>query len=199
MLFRSKRVAVSIGPGHGNSDDVWTVDVETGALARLTFSNGNGNYYPIWSYDGRRIAFSSDRAHQGIYFKNADGSGDEEPLHPRARPELPADWSRDGSTLAITQNFPSTDIVTVSWPDRKETPFETNASCPVFSADGRWIAYTVLLPGSPPQILVRPVSGGGGKLQITSERGAYPIWTDRGMVFMNLRRSCPSTSRPSPR
>ena len=184
----AKRVAVSIGPGHGNSDDVWTVDVETGALTRLTFGNGNGNYYPIWSSDGRRIAFSSDRAHQGIYFKNADGSGEEEPLHPHARPELPADWSRDGSTLAITQNFPSTDIVTVSWPDRKETPFESNASCPVFSPDGRWIAYTVLLPGSPSQILVRPVSGAGGKLQITSERGAYPIWTDQGLVFMNDKK-----------
>jgi eukaryotic-like serine/threonine-protein kinase len=183
-----KHVAVSIGPGHGNSDDVWTVDVETGALTRLSFGDGNGNYYPIWSNDGRRIAFSSDRAHQGIYLRNADGSGEEEPLHPNARPELPADWSRDGSSIAVTQNFPTTDILTVSWPDRKETPFEPNASCPVFSPDGRWIAYTVLAPGSPSQILVRPVSGAGGKVQITSDRGAYPIWTDQGLVFMNDKK-----------
>jgi serine/threonine-protein kinase len=183
-----KHLAVSIGPGHGNSDDVWTVDLETGALARLTFGNGNGNYYPIWANDGRRIAYSSDRAHQGIYLKNADGTGEEEPLQPDARPELPADWSRDGAMLAITRNFPSTDIFTVSLPDRKEAPFEPGASCPVFSPDGRWIAYNVLAPGNPPQVLVKPVSGAGGKVQVTSDRGAFPVWTDRGVVFMSVKR-----------
>ena len=164
------------------------MDLETGSLARLTFGNGSGNYYPVWSNDGRRIAYSSDRAHQGIYLKNADGTGNEEPLQSTARPQLPADWSRDGSTLAVTQNFPSTDILLVGMSDRKETPFELAASCPVFSPDGRWIAYNVLVPGNPPQVLVRPASGGGGKVQITSDRGAYPIWTDRGIIFMNLKK-----------
>jgi len=179
-----RRLAVSIGPGHGHSDDVWTVDLETGALARLTFANGNGNYYPVWSNDGRRIAYSSDRAHQGIYLKNADGSGEEEPLQPTAQPELPADWSRDGSLLAITKNFPTTDILLVAMAERKETPFEPTAYCPSFSPDGRWVAYTVTIPGTPTQILVRPVSGPGGKLQITSDRGSFPVWTDRGLYFM---------------
>ncbi|HSB35463.1 MAG TPA: protein kinase, partial [Thermoanaerobaculia bacterium] len=91
-----KRIAVTIGPGHGNADDVWICDLATGALARLTFGDGNGNYSPVWSPDGRRVAYGSDRAHQGVYLKNADGSGEEEPLQPDARPELPQDWSRDG-------------------------------------------------------------------------------------------------------
>jgi Tol biopolymer transport system component len=101
-----------------------------------------------------------------------------------ALPELPADWSRDGSILAITRNFPSTDLAVVSWPDRKETPFEKSAYGASFSPDGRWVAYGVLAPGNSPQILVKPVSGTGGKVQITSDRGAYPVWTDGGLVFM---------------
>ncbi len=78
------RLAVSIGPGHGHSDEVWICDIATGAVRRLTFGDGNGNYYAVWSPDGKRLAYTTDRAHQGIFFKNADGSGQEEPLRPEA-------------------------------------------------------------------------------------------------------------------
>ena len=183
-----KRLAVTIGPGHGNSDDIWTVDLETGALTRLTIGDGNGNYYPVWSNDGRRIAYSSDRAHQGIWLRSADGSGVEEPFRPDARPELPSDWSRDGARFAITKNFPSTDVNILSLRDQKATLFEPGGASPVFSPDGKWVAYTVVSPGSPSQIVVQPAAGSGGKVQITSDRGVFPVWTDRGLYFHNNKR-----------
>jgi serine/threonine-protein kinase len=185
-----KRLALTIGPGHGHGDEIWTCDVETGALTRLTFGDDNGNYYPVWSPDARRLAYSSDRGHQGIYFKNSDGSGDETPLHPQARPDLPSDWSRDGSMLAITRNFPAGSALTVSLRGGKEAPSENAeenaAATPVFSPDGRWIAYTALASaGSPAQVIVKPLSGQGGKIQITSDGGAFPVWTDREIIFMS--------------
>ena len=181
-----KRIAVSIGPGHGNADDVWICDIDTGALTRLTFGDGNGNYYAVWSPDGKRLAYTSDRAHQGIWFKNADGSGEEEPLHPDARPQLPQDWSRDGSRLVINQGFPVSDTLLVSLSDRKDVPFEPLAFAAVLSPDGDWIAYNAQSSAtSPPQTFVRPVSGTGGKSQIGSEFGTFPVWTDREIVYLS--------------
>ena len=184
-----KRLAFSIGPGHGNSDDVWTCEIDTGALARLTFGDGNGNYCPVWSPDGKRVAFSSDRAHQGTFFKNSDGSGEETPLQAEARPQLPQDWARDGSRLAIINGFPNSDILTVNLSDRREQVLKQNAGAGVFSPDGRWIAYTTLVSaGTPPQIVVEPADGSGGKVQITSDVGAFPVWTDHELIFLSRRK-----------
>ena len=181
-----KQVAVTIGLGHGNRDDVWICEIASGALRRLTFGDENGNYLPVWSPDGRRVAYSTDRGHQGIYWKNSDGTGNEEPLQPDARPDTPTDWSRDGATLAITKNFPTTDLWTVSLGNRKESPFEKNATASVFSPDGRWIAYTVLpTADSPSQVLVKPLAGAGGKIQVTSDQGAFPVWTDKELIFLS--------------
>jgi serine/threonine-protein kinase len=178
-----KRVAFSIGPGRGKDDDVWTCDLETGALARLTF--GGTNYYPVWSHDGRKIAYSSDRAHQGIFLKASDGSGEEEPLRPEARPELPADFSPDGATLALMKNFPNTDLFLFDFASRQERPFETDASMPSYSPDGRWIAFVARGPGGLPQIVVRPASGSGGRLQITPDSGSSPVWCGREIFFID--------------
>ena len=41
--------------------DVWITDVSTGATRNLTPDAGN-NFYPVWSPDGRSLAFYSDRA-----------------------------------------------------------------------------------------------------------------------------------------
>ena len=194
-----KRLAVTIGPGHGNGDDVWICDIATGALSRLTFGDGNGNYYPVWAPDGKRVAFGSDRGHQGVYFKKTDGSGEEEPLLPVARAQLPQDWSRDGSILALTQGFPNTDILTVSLRDRRETVFEPTAFTPVFSPDGRWMAFNAQAAGASPQVVVKPVAQPGGKIQITSSWGTFPVWTDREIVYLlDNRRVVAVEARTNP-
>jgi hypothetical protein len=64
-----KRVAVSI------DGQIWLCDLSRGTLTRFTF-DGNANNRPVWTPDGKRIAFYSNK--EGIlnlFWQLADGSG----------------------------------------------------------------------------------------------------------------------------
>ena len=58
------------------------------------------------------------------------------------------------------------------------TPSDENV--PMFSPDGRWIAYRSNESGTD-EIYVRPFPAGrGGKWQISTGGGLYPIWSNNG-------------------
>ncbi len=58
---------------------------------------------------------------------------------------------------------------------------------PVFSRDGRWIAYLSNETGRP-EVYVRPFPGPGGKWEISTEGGSYAFWSRDGreLFFMTL-------------
>ena len=80
--------------------DIWTWDVERETLQRLTFGP-DINFSPIWSPDGRQVAFSSgpDNARE-VYWQASDGSGSPESLTSDTPDStMPFDFSPDGTTL----------------------------------------------------------------------------------------------------
>ena len=170
------RLAVTVGPGtSGGVGDVWVYTLPTQSLNRLTF--GGTAAYPLWTPDGRFIAFN-DSSEGAIVKKAADGSGAVERVTPTdTSPVLPGSWSPDGRTLAYTRLGPTSDVYLIS-PGEEARLFEKDASGPVFSPDGRWIAYAQ--PGSgKPNLFVRPVSG-EGKWQLSPGFAGYPRWSGDG-------------------
>jgi Tol biopolymer transport system component len=115
----------------------------------------------------------------------ADGSGATERLTTSENILVLGSWSPDGQALAFTELDATTgwDIWIMELRgDRKPQPFlqtPANESGPIFSPDGRWVAYWSDESGRS-EIYVRPFPGPGGKVQISTEGGTEPMWARNG-------------------
>jgi serine/threonine-protein kinase len=181
-----RRLAVTIiGPfGEGN---IWVYDlaVQTPPL-QLTFRDHNT--FPVWSADGRRIAFLSFASSAfRVLTINPDGSGlQPDTLVANQPPSLPLDWSPDGSSLLMNRQsslwlFRVKEKKAEPW---LQTPFaEYGAS---MSPDGRWVAYASSQAGSA-NIWVRPFPGPGAPVRVSSGGGLDPVWSHDGreLFFTN--------------
>src|SRR5207253_94258 len=58
--------------------DLWLIDLLRGTNTRFTFDDTHNETNPVWSPDGSRVVFSSNKAGNGdLYEKSANGSGEE--------------------------------------------------------------------------------------------------------------------------
>jgi hypothetical protein len=186
-------VAHDAGDPQALSVDVWVRDLARGTESRFTFGP-NVNDFPVWSPDGRHIAFRTiGQGKSALAQKAVDGSGeqllDDSPLEKRAD-----DWSRDSRYIIEEVTDPRTnkDIWVLPMTDGKpgkpfpflQSPF--NEAHAKLSPDGKWLAYTsdetnrneVYVQ----EFAVSPAgrSAGSGKWQISTSGGSRPIWSRQG-------------------
>src|SRR5262249_48491106 len=151
----AKRVAVQ----QVSYQDIAVVDVLRGTSTKLTF-DGKHNDFPVWSPDGMKIAFASDRAgHMDLYEHNADGSGEDRLLYQYDQDKIPSSWSPDGRFLLFESRDPKTldDLWILSLDDHKAIPYlrtEFSETQAMFSPDGQWVAYVSW--ESNPEVFLRP-------------------------------------------
>ncbi len=176
-----KRLAVGRLDPATDTRDIWVLDLARGVSSRFTFDKGD-DLNPVWSPDGSRIAFSSDRTgKRDIYWKAASGAGADELLLASEGSKSLEDWSADGRLLLFNLNNTEVHAVPVSG-DRKpypvlKAPF-TQAHVRL-SPDGRWIAYSSTESGRL-EVFVQNFPPAGGKWQISNSGGTEPSWRGDG-------------------
>ncbi|MCP3982240.1 MAG: hypothetical protein GY716_23285 [bacterium] len=175
---------VEVGPGSGSygtprlapdgrrlaltqsvdSMQVWLHDLDRGGAERLT--REGLNLWPLWTPDGERIVFSSEREGAfNLWWKQARPDAAAERLTESPNLQFPGSWSPDGEVLAYTE----------------------------FDPKSRWDIWLLPRDGSPREFLVtgfdefRPTISPDGALMayVSNETGE---WSDRGRweVFVRL-------------
>jgi Tol biopolymer transport system component/predicted Ser/Thr protein kinase len=164
---------------------LWIHDLQRGTRSRLTSGNAN-NLNPIWSRDGARIIFASNRGGDwDIYSQPADGSRPAEALLKRPYNQYPVSILADG-TLLYQEIHPQTgrDLWTVS-PDGKASPLRVtpfNEGFGQFSpgtGGQRWVAYSSDESGQN-EIYVQSYPGGANRIAVSTGGGSLPTWSSDG-------------------
>src|SRR5262245_16896165 len=184
-----KRVAVT-RTLNGN-EDIWLITAARGVPTRFTYGPAL-EHDPIWSPDGSRVVFASNRTGiNNLFWKSSTGAGADELLLKSDRINMPNDWSSDGRFLLFRSTDPQMGrdlwVLRVAG-DKKpfpfvKSPYEEREG--QFSPNGKWIAYQSNESGRF-QIYVQPFPGPGGKFQISVNGGAQPRWNKNGKEIFYL-------------
>jgi len=184
-----KKLAVETREEGGS---IWIYDLLANSEANQPIFKGSTSY-PVWSPDGRRLAFLSSLNNKpGIFLQAANGIGTAERLTtlPAAETFRPNSWSPDRKNLAfMTVKGNDSGLWTIELTGARKAELFINVPAsiqadPAFSPDGRWVAYMSNESGNP-QIYVQPFpKTGAARYQISREgRNIAPMWSRDGKAL----------------
>jgi Tol biopolymer transport system component len=179
------RIALQIDAG---MNDIWVLDLARAVKTRLTFGPV-ANIDPVWSPDGKWIAYMSKRGdHFALYRKPSDGSGPEEALVSVDEQIAPYSWSSDGKYLIYAQLNAERHGEVWLLPlegNRKPQMLVSRGNNGQLSPDGRWLSYQSSESGVV-EVYVVASGGGHGKWQVSANGGTMAQWSTDGKELFFL-------------
>ena len=182
-----KSVAVAMTDAETAQPDVWVLALARGTTSRLT-SDPATDWFPVWSADGGRLLFGSNRLGVTAIFQKTLGGGQEEPAFEgvvsAAGATFPSDMSGDGRLLLysqLTARAYDLSVLTLAGERRSSTFLATpvNEVQGRFSPNTRWVAYASDESGRF-EVYVRPFPAASGQTQISIAGGMQPEWRRDG-------------------
>jgi dipeptidyl aminopeptidase/acylaminoacyl peptidase len=161
------------------SDGTGQVDLTAGAGA------GNSNFYPDFSPDGTKIAFTSDRTGniRNIWVMGVDGSNPTR-LTTDAGGDYGASWSPDGKSIAYQKNAVGTGEI---WKMAADGSGQTRLTAgmrdddPYFSPDGRQLVFDRFTTGpSDSEVMLFDLASGAvtNRSNDAGTDQTEPVWQD---------------------
>jgi Tol biopolymer transport system component len=186
---------IVFGTDDGKEAIIWTLELSGGRpMQRLT--SGGNNRSPIWTSDGRRVVFQSDRdGDRALFWQFADGTGAAERLTTPAQGEahVPDSWSPRADVLMFSvASKAGFTLRTLSLPSRTTSEYGgvTSVDPPgaVFSPDGRWVAYASSSTRGRTTVHVQPFPSTGAKFTLPARGFDTPhavVWSadGRGLFY----------------
>ena len=196
------RVALVRPDVRSGATDIWIVEISRGISSRLTLDRFQENF-PIWSTDGTRIAFTSNRnGPEDIFQRDSTGTGREELLYKSdAAHKHALDWSRDGRFILYhTQQLRTgSDVLALPlFGNRQPIPVlatEFEERYAQFSPDGRHVVYASDESGVY-EIYAQPFPASGERLQVSTQGGVQPRWRRNGREIFYVARDARMMAAP---
>jgi hypothetical protein len=198
------RLAMQSPRGPGPRSEIWLFDLVQNRATQLTFAEGSDRD-PIWSLDGKQLAFASMRpGAPGMYRKLAGGGQPEQLLLPSRitwRDEhWPTDWSPKGIVFVSGSDPESDDIWMMPVQgDQKPYPLVRepgNQRHAKLSPNGNWLAYVTEVTAGLPEVIVASLITPGAKWRISTGGGSFPRWRRDGRELFYLASGGALTAVP---
>jgi Tol biopolymer transport system component len=168
---------------------LWVFDLRRGTRSRLTLDSEGWNLYPMWSRDGSRILFGSNRGGDwDIYSVSANG-GTAKRLLARKGTQFPLSEAPDGTLLFSERGQGKVADLWMLSPSGTAAPYLVSTASKVggqYSPDGRSVAYVSDESGRD-EVYVRSVAQPDEVVAVSGDGGREPNWAPDGKELFYRR------------